>query len=255
MAILEPLESGRGRAAPLPAAQPRDARAHRRVRGATAADVRAAVERRAQGAAGLGARCRSTSAAAYLRRAVRVLLAAPGRVRRGDPRARRASPRSRRSRSRCSRPATRSRSTRSARSASSPTARVPVHLMKTQEAAHLVPAARRGRHRHALELPVHALAEPDRAGADGRQRGGAEALGGDALLGPARRGAVPRRGPSGGRLPVPARRRRDRARAGRGGRRQDLVHRAASRTGRKVAEACGRQPRSPARSSSAARTR
>ena len=37
----------------------------------------------------------------------------------------------------------------------------PAAPAEDQEAAHLVPAARRGRHHHALELPVHPRAEPD----------------------------------------------------------------------------------------------
>ena len=55
---------------------------------------------------------------------------------------------------------------------------VPLHLLQDQEAPHLVPAARRGRDHHALERPLRARAEPDRAGADGGQRGAAEAVGG-----------------------------------------------------------------------------
>ena len=93
-----------------------------------------------------------------------------------------------------------------------------------QEAQALLPAARRGRDHHALELPVHPVAESDRAGAGRRQRRRAQALRGDALLGTARRAALPGGGAAGRRLPAGAGRRRDRRRAGRGGDRQAELH-------------------------------
>ena len=124
---------GRGSAAPLSTAQPRDARARRRGRGR---DGGRRARRRSSARARrsrTGRRSPIEERGRVLQRAVRVLLARQDEfvavIRARDRQARGRGARDRGARG----AATRSRSTRSARSASSPTARVPVHLMKNKK--------------------------------------------------------------------------------------------------------------------------
>ena len=123
-----------------------------------------------------------------------------------------------------------------------------------QEARDHVPAARGDRGHHAVERAVRAVAQPERAGDDGRQHGGGEAVGGDALRGAPARRAVPRRRPARRRAHRRRGRRRDGRRPGRGGRRQDLASPAASAPDARWARRAGGTS-CPAPSSSAARTR
>ena len=213
------------RAPSLPAAQPGDARADRRDRGAhrrrRARGRRASRARRSPTGARSGRRARPR----VLRRAVHVLLAREAEfvavIRRETGQTRE----SRSSRPSSSPPATRSTSTRSARSASSPIARVPVHLMKTKKL------------RIAYQpLGVVGIVTPWNFPFMLSLNPTVQALvaGNAVLLKPSEatphsgqlvEELLPRRRAARGRAPVPPRRRRDRARARRGRLRQDLVHR------------------------------
>ena len=168
MAILEPLESARGTrrryrlkspATLEPIGELEARTAERRARRASSARARRSAT---------GRRCRSTSAratsSARCARCSRAQDEFVAVIRRetGKPRGRGA----RRSRSSPACDALAFYAKRARRILADRT--VPLHLLKTQEAAHLVPAARRGRDHHAVELPVHPRAEPDRAGADRR---------------------------------------------------------------------------------------
>ena len=231
MAIVEQIESEAGGRRRLGLSNPATLETVGSIEVHSAADVAGAVERahKAQPAwAELGIRgARALSRARGARAA-----GAPGRIRRRDLRGdRQAAPGSARHRD-----LDRLRRTSVLREARAPDPRRPHGARapaQDQEAASSLPAARRGRDHHALELPVHPLAESDRAGADRGQRRGAQAVRGHALLGAAGRAALPGGGPAGGRLPAAAGRRRDGRGAGRGAASTRSASRAASRTGRR----------------------
>jgi succinate-semialdehyde dehydrogenase/glutarate-semialdehyde dehydrogenase len=114
-------------------------------------------------------------------------------------------------------------------------------MLGLDEAAALrVQAARRGRDHRAVERPFVLGDEPDRAGARGRQRGAAEGLGGHAVLDRAGRRVLREAGLPEGVLEILM---------GDGQTGAALVNAGVNKisftgsvaTGRKVAEACGRQ--------------